>query len=124
MLAFGSPLGFQATGTVGIISAIRSRWIQTDAQISPGSSGGPLLNLRGEVIGITSVGFGAGRSGPGLTRSTSANSARCSICGVRMRSPSPGPVDLGSKSTAHSLQGARATRRFSTPMIVLAVRRG
>ena len=66
VLAFGSPEGFQATATVGIISAIRSRWIQTDAQINPGSSGGPLLNVRGEVIGITSVGFGAGRSGPGF----------------------------------------------------------
>src|SRR5215204_3512182 len=66
VLAFGSPLGFQATATVGIISAVRSQWIQTDAQINPGSSGGPLLNVRGEVIGITSVGFGAGRSGPGF----------------------------------------------------------
>jgi S1-C subfamily serine protease len=66
VLAFGSPEGFQATATVGIISAIRSRWIQTDAQINPGSSGGPLLNVRGEVIGITSVGFGAGGSGPGF----------------------------------------------------------
>ena len=66
VLAFGSPEGFEASATVGIISAIRSRWIQTDAQINPGSSGGPLLNARGEVIGITSVGFGAGRSGPGF----------------------------------------------------------
>jgi S1-C subfamily serine protease len=66
VLAFGSPIGFQASATVGIISAIRSQWIQTDAQINPGSSGGPLLNARGEVIGITSVGFGAGRSGPGF----------------------------------------------------------
>ena len=66
VVAFGSPLGFQATATVGIISAIRSRWIQTDAPISPGSSGGPLLNVRGEVVGITSPGFGAGRSSPGF----------------------------------------------------------
>lgn len=66
VLAFGSPIGFQASATVGIISAIRSRWIQTDAQINPGSSGGPLLNIKGEVIGITSVGFGAGGSGPGF----------------------------------------------------------
>ena len=66
VLAFGSPIGFQASATVGIISAIRSQSIQTDAQINPGSSGGPLLNARGEVIGITSIGFGVGRSGPGF----------------------------------------------------------
>ena len=66
VVAFGSPGGFQATATVGIISAIRSRWIQTDAQISPGSSGGPLLNDRGEVVGITSLRFGAEPSGLGF----------------------------------------------------------
>lgn len=54
VLAIGNPYGFERTLTTGIISRIdtqRNR-IQTDASINPGSSGGPLLNSRGEVIGI------------------------------------------------------------------------
>lgn len=40
VVAYGSPLGLENTLTVGVISAIRSGWIQTDAQINPGNSGG------------------------------------------------------------------------------------
>jgi serine protease Do len=65
-VAIGSPFGFQATVTAGIISA-RERdipgdtshqyqhFLQTDAAINPGNSGGPLLNARGEVIGINTA---------------------------------------------------------------------
>jgi S1-C subfamily serine protease len=63
--AIGNPFGFSGTMTRGIISAIRSIGmpsgnkiedaIQTDASINPGNSGGPLLNSRGEVIGITTM---------------------------------------------------------------------
>ncbi|MBX6361207.1 MAG: trypsin-like peptidase domain-containing protein [Acidobacterium ailaaui] len=63
--AIGNPFGLNGTMTTGIISAIRSihgpmgdpieNAIQTDAAINPGNSGGPLLNSRGEVIGITSL---------------------------------------------------------------------
>ncbi|MDD3419234.1 MAG: trypsin-like peptidase domain-containing protein [Candidatus Gastranaerophilales bacterium] len=54
VLAVGNPFGFNGTLTTGIISRIdydRNR-IQTDAAINPGSSGGPLINMDGEVIGI------------------------------------------------------------------------
>lgn len=60
VLAFGSPEGLQDTATVGIISAIRSTWLQTDAQINHGNSGGPLLDRDGRVLGITSLGVGRG----------------------------------------------------------------
>lgn len=54
VLAIGNPFGFNGTLTKGIISRIdycKNR-IQTDAAINPGSSGGPLLNTHGEIIGI------------------------------------------------------------------------
>jgi S1-C subfamily serine protease len=64
-IAIGSPFGLDQTVTQGIISAIHRQWkgpdsspqslIQTDAPINPGNSGGPLLNARGEVIGINTM---------------------------------------------------------------------
>ncbi|WP_076998480.1 DegQ family serine endoprotease [Variovorax sp. KK3] len=62
VLAIGSPFGFENTVTAGVVSA-KGRslpddsyvpFIQTDVAINPGNSGGPLLNTRGEVVGINS----------------------------------------------------------------------
>jgi S1-C subfamily serine protease len=60
--AIGSPFGFQGTLTTGIVSRLdRDRGlIQTDAAINPGNSGGPLLNSRGELIGVNSAIFSPG----------------------------------------------------------------
>jgi S1-C subfamily serine protease len=66
VLAYGSPEGLQETATVGIISALRPGWVQTDAQINHGNSGGPLVDRNGRVVGITSVGFVSGGSGLGF----------------------------------------------------------
>ncbi len=54
VFAIGNPFGFNGTLTKGIISRIdySANRIQTDAAINPGSSGGPLLNTQGEIIGI------------------------------------------------------------------------
>jgi serine protease Do len=63
VLAFGNPMGFRFTVTRGIVSALNrpnpgadrrspGQFIQTDAAINPGNSGGPLVNARGEVVGI------------------------------------------------------------------------
>jgi S1-C subfamily serine protease len=66
-IAIGNPLGLDNTVTVGIISATgrsgadlgiqdrRVRYIQTDAAINPGNSGGPLLNAKGQVIGVNTA---------------------------------------------------------------------
>jgi serine protease Do len=63
-MAIGSPFGFQATVTLGIISAKErdvdplqqfQHFLQTDAAINPGNSGGPLLNINGEVVGINTA---------------------------------------------------------------------
>ncbi len=62
VIAIGNPLGLDHTVTLGIISAkgrpLNSEsagMIQTDAAINPGNSGGPLLNFKGEVIGINTA---------------------------------------------------------------------
>ncbi len=65
-IAIGSPFGLEQSVTQGIISAVHRDWssgngrlqrnlLQTDAPINPGNSGGPLLNERGEVIGINTM---------------------------------------------------------------------
>ncbi len=60
VIAIGSPFGLENTVTAGIVSA-KSRdtgdflpFIQTDVAVNPGNSGGPLINMRGEVVGINS----------------------------------------------------------------------
>ena len=60
VMAIGSPFGLESTVTAGIVSAKQRDtgsylpFIQTDVAVNPGNSGGPLINLRGEVVGINS----------------------------------------------------------------------
>jgi len=61
VFAIGNPLGLERSVSQGIVSsATRSigylRFIQTDAAVNPGNSGGPLFNARGEVVGVASAG--------------------------------------------------------------------
>lgn len=66
VLAYGSPYGLENTVTQGIISAIRTDFVQTDALINHGNSGGPLVNVKGEVLGVNSYDLAGGGSGLGL----------------------------------------------------------
>lgn len=67
IMAVGNPLSLQNTVALGVVSAIerdsaelgvtklRTNYIQTDAAINKGNSGGPLINISGEVVGIISI---------------------------------------------------------------------
>lgn len=77
VMALGSPLGLSFTATRGIVSAIRTSvemsrelgdkdikgtWIQVDAALSPGNSGGPLINESGQVVAMSTLASGGGNA--------------------------------------------------------------
>src|SRR5207248_2758179 len=79
VMAIGNPFQLSNTVTVGVVSAVgrvsrelnptpdRSlEYIQTDAAINRGNSGGPLLNLRGEVVGINTAIYSGGNAAMGV----------------------------------------------------------
>ena len=88
VVAIGNPFGYSRTVTTGIISGLQreitapdgfqiSDVIQTDASINPGNSGGPLLNARGEVIGINSqIATGGGQGSVGIGFAVPINTAK------------------------------------------------
>lgn len=99
VIAVGNPFGFDRTVSFGIVSGkgrvitdmpsetpLLNNFIQTDAAIDPGSSGGPLVSLNGEVIGINSIGIGRGQ---GFT--IPSNMARDVVARLRAQ----GSVDRG-----------------------------
>jgi len=87
VLAIGNPFGFQSTLTTGVISALGrtvstgqqtfiDQAIQTDAAINRGNSGGPLLNSRGEVVGINSAIFAPTGTTAGIGFAIPINTAK------------------------------------------------
>jgi len=83
-IAIGNPLGLGGTVTAGIVSAISRdigngpyvKFIQTDASINRGNSGGPLFNIRGEMIGINTAIISQTGGSIGLGFAIPANSAK------------------------------------------------
>ena len=86
VLAIGSPFGLDYSASVGIVSAIGRSiptdmgdnyvpFIQSDVALNPGNSGGPLLNLEGDVIGINSLIFSRSGGSIGLSFAVPANVA-------------------------------------------------
>jgi len=87
VLAIGNPFGFQSTLTTGVISSLGrtvqtdqdtliDQAIQTDAAINRGNSGGPLLNTRGEVIGINSAIYSPSGTAAGIGFAIPINTAK------------------------------------------------
>ena len=69
VIAIGNPLGLQFSVSEGIVSAVQREgpngleaYIQTDAALNPGNSGGPLINKQGKVIGINNFKIGGGEN--------------------------------------------------------------
>ncbi len=65
VFAIGNPLGLERSLSQGVVSTTQRSfdgltYIQTDAAVNPGNSGGPLFNTRGEVVGITNMGIAFG----------------------------------------------------------------
>jgi len=86
-IAIGNPFGFDRTVTTGVVSSLKRTVrapngreirdvIQTDAAINPGNSGGPLLNSRGEVIGINSAIFSPTGGSVGIGFAIPVNTAK------------------------------------------------
>lgn len=103
IVAIGYALGLsgEATITRGIVSAIRydsiyaSEVIQTDAAINPGSSGGPMLSLSGEILGINTFRIDetrSGRSAAGLGFAVSATTVRGRIPALKTARAAPTPT--------------------------------
>jgi S1-C subfamily serine protease len=105
VFAIGNPFALSGTMTRGIISSVRpirtpeggeiDEAIQTDAAINPGNSGGPLLNSRGEVIGINSmIATGGSNQSAGIGFAIPINTAKAVINDLitigRVRRPSLG----------------------------------
>jgi serine protease Do len=101
VFAVGNPFGLQESVTQGIISAkgraisdTGPELLQTDAAVNPGNSGGPLLNLRGEIIGINSAIYSQTGSWAGISFSIPSNTARRTMEAVLENRP-PARAYLG-----------------------------
>ena len=84
VLALGSPLGFHNSVSLGVISAVARQlepespmiYVQTDASINPGSSGGPLVDMRGKLVGINTLIATESGGGEGLGFAAPSNIVR------------------------------------------------
>ncbi len=124
-MAIGNPFGLQQTVTTGIVSATGrvigagpyDDFVQTDAPINPGNSGGPLVNARGQVVGINSVIFSRTGGSVGIGFAIPVNLAKS----VFSQLAANGRVERGwlgvsiQETHARAGEDARARRRARRP---------
>ena len=121
VMAIGNPFGLAHTVSVGVVSALKRPFpvatgrsqdmIQTDAAINPGNSGGPLLNARGEVVGInTAIYSDARQSGNiGIGFAVPINAVRDLLPQLRTGKITRGMIGVSVRArAARELRGARA----------------
>lgn len=127
VLAIGNPFGFQRTLTTGIVSGLARQLkseitnrliesvIQTDAAINPGNSGGPLLNSRGQLIGINTMIYSPSGGSVGIGFAVPVETAKRVISDIqqygRVRKPS-----LGIEGLPLARYGSRLIRALELPV--------
>jgi len=102
VVAIGFPLHQRSTLTSGIVSAIREHAIISDVNINEGNSGGPLVNMQGDVVGINTFGLTSSKGGPGLGGSILISQSQPvldSALHVMSRRSPPDPISLPTLST-------------------------
>ncbi len=117
--AIGHPWGRLGAVTAGIVSGLdagpgwRMRYVHSDVALAPGNSGGPLLNARGEVVGINAMIFG------GLALAIPSNAASAWASGAHGRRPR-----LGVALVPAELPASVRRRDGETGFVIAAVQRG
>ena len=83
-LAFGDPYGMDRSVTLGIVSAVNRQmepddpriWVQTDAAVNPGNSGGPLVDVQGHLLGINTISYSETGGSQGIAMAIPALTVR------------------------------------------------
>ncbi|GAB4136014.1 S1C family serine protease [Thermopirellula anaerolimosa] len=131
VFAYGAPLGFSGTVTEGIVSAVRTteeldrnlqdlvgamtpydniRWIQTTAAISPGNSGGPLVDAQGRVVGVNTLALSADIRAQNLNFAVSADQVISLLPSVQLsRFPPPQSSQRAANGGGDDLAGLSET---------------
>jgi S1-C subfamily serine protease len=91
VFAIGYPLNQEQTVTSGIVSSVRQGAIISDVNINHGNSGGPMLNLAGEVVAINTFGDFTNQGGPGISGSVVIMRALAPLAEARTRAATQAP---------------------------------
>lgn len=120
VFAIGSPFGLSGTLTTGILSRIgRDGDLQTDAALNPGNSGGPLLNSRGELIGVNKAILSTGGGNIGIGFATSAVVAKDFIQQNRNRT-----APMVTAERPNALQRSLGVTIDTSNLVILGVQPG
>jgi S1-C subfamily serine protease len=122
VIAIGNPFGQEGTLTVGVISALGriiespdggfiGEAIQTDAAVNPGNSGGPLLDLRGRVVGVNSQIISPSGASAGIGFAVSSNTVTRVVPELIARGRYPHPWLVGANFAPFGVQEANLLRQ-------------